>query len=368
LVLTDGDGEIGQAADVDAHLLGALLGDQIDRNRLVPPVVLRESDNQLTHETVLSTIRGLPVNPEDALLFFYAGPGTYDQKGKYYLRLHRGRPMARTDLMDELRKKGARLTVLLTDTCTRPLASDEEEVPLLAQGAEPITLYWLLMANSGVVDIDACSPGERGYYQRAENVAVTPISGETGGSLFMREFFKECRLGESAGKKNLSWREFFDALRKDVAVSFSVATSAAPSPSASGEPPKPQTPHAFQIATQVDKVQEPTQTAATGSSMATLVVRGPAGAAIYLDDHPTTGEGNERTFLTPPLAAGYDYVYQVRVQLPPGWQRPSETRAVIVRPAGRRRSSSTPRPPRSPRGDGPIRRRRFAPTLKRLLS
>jgi hypothetical protein len=241
LLVADGRPGVAEVAQVDDGLLRILLGDQIDPARLAPPVLLRESKGELARDRVLAALDALPVGPEDAVLCFYAGPGNYDSAGRYHLRLGGGEPVARSEIMDRLKARKARLTVLLTASSGVVLEKAIEEVPLrLPTGtAEPITLHWLLLRHRGVVDVDSHSPGERAF---AQAVAAAPGDGvgETGGSLFALQFFKECKFGRSATEPGPTWAAFLDRVSKNVAL------TAAISGPADGEKYK-QTPKVFEL-------------------------------------------------------------------------------------------------------------------------
>jgi hypothetical protein len=224
ILVADQHTGVGEMAQVDDGLVRILLGDQIDPARLAPPVVLRESKGELTAERVLAAIDALPVEPTDAVLCFFTGAGSYDAAGKPYLRLAGGEPLERAAVSARLKAKGARLTALLTDTCGAVLNQPVEEVPLQLppDAAEPITLFWLLLRHQGVVDVDSHSPGERPLGQ-AVSAAVSTGVGETGGSLFAVQLFKECKLGESATEANVTWAAFLERLTKNVGVAAATA-------------------------------------------------------------------------------------------------------------------------------------------------
>ena len=72
-----------------------------------------------------------------------------------------------------------------------------------------------------------------------------------------------------------------------------------------------------------------------GENKALLAVRVPANAAVTISDNPTRQTGPERVYVTPPLAPGRDYYYEVKATWNEGGQTKTDVRKVIVR-AGQR--------------------------------
>jgi uncharacterized protein (TIGR03000 family) len=59
-------------------------------------------------------------------------------------------------------------------------------------------------------------------------------------------------------------------------------------------------------------------------------MRVPENARVWFDGRPTTRQGTERDFMSPPLSGGRDYTYRVRVQWMEGGRPVSEVRDVTV--------------------------------------
>jgi uncharacterized protein (TIGR03000 family) len=64
---------------------------------------------------------------------------------------------------------------------------------------------------------------------------------------------------------------------------------------------------------------------------ATITVKVPAGAKLYFDDGPTQQSGAMRTFVTPDLRPGKEYVYQVKVEYLRDGRTMTQTKPVTVR-------------------------------------
>jgi uncharacterized protein (TIGR03000 family) len=81
--------------------------------------------------------------------------------------------------------------------------------------------------------------------------------------------------------------------------------------------------------------------AESANRAAQIELRVPAGAEVWLDDVRTRQTGEVRPFVSPPLAAGKEYSYQVRVTWKDGGREMVEKRELTVR-AGDRLSASFP--------------------------
>lgn len=70
---------------------------------------------------------------------------------------------------------------------------------------------------------------------------------------------------------------------------------------------------------------------ATANRSVLLRLQVPADAKVWIDGTPTTSRGESRSYLSPPLNAGQNYTYQIRVQTSAGEQN----RTVPVRSGDR---------------------------------
>jgi uncharacterized protein (TIGR03000 family) len=65
---------------------------------------------------------------------------------------------------------------------------------------------------------------------------------------------------------------------------------------------------------------------------ATLLVTGAADATVMVGGYVATSQGDTRTLVTPALAAGQDYHYDLKAEVVRDGQRLTITRAVTIRP------------------------------------
>jgi uncharacterized protein (TIGR03000 family) len=77
-------------------------------------------------------------------------------------------------------------------------------------------------------------------------------------------------------------------------------------------------------------------TSGTGANIKFAV---PAAARLFVDGRATTAAGTERSFVTPPLAAGQKYFYEVRAELVVDGLTVSEEQTVIVEAGAEVRAS-----------------------------
>lgn len=81
----------------------------------------------------------------------------------------------------------------------------------------------------------------------------------------------------------------------------------------------------------VEDKKDPTKPKSNESGMgANLKFVLPANAKLYVDGRLTGGNGNERTFFTPPLAPGQKYFYEVKAEIAVGGEVVVEEKRVIV--------------------------------------
>jgi hypothetical protein len=124
--------------------------------------------NRLTRANLISTIASQPVGQDDSLLVYYTGHGENTSQG-HVLNFPNGDNVLRSDIQQAMQQKGARLCVLLTDSCASgsegPLAA-----PMMMADYNPP--YWnhnicryLFFRHTGFVSINSCSAGEVAVYQ-----------------------------------------------------------------------------------------------------------------------------------------------------------------------------------------------------------
>lgn len=113
-------------------------------------------------EKLITAIQNCPAGPDDAVVFFYSGHGGYDDWGHFVQMPGRQARLYRGEIIQAIRRKKPRLTVVLTDTCNTRVG---QKLPLLAPCIYPpeqiAPLFdQLFMKSRGVADINSCSKDE----------------------------------------------------------------------------------------------------------------------------------------------------------------------------------------------------------------
>jgi uncharacterized protein (TIGR03000 family) len=89
-------------------------------------------------------------------------------------------------------------------------------------------------------------------------------------------------------------------------------------------------------APQPEKVPAPAVPAPAKSASdlprAKVVIDVPAQARLYIDDQLMPNKAGKRTFVTPPLRAGQQYFYDVRIELTENGQTQVQSTRVVLRP------------------------------------
>jgi hypothetical protein len=170
--LTD-DAAIGRGAAANLDVF-ELLAEQIPAEKL--GTVKRIDGANCRASTLLSEIRALNVATDEAIFVYYAGHGGYDPNvnpaqdptGGHFFQIPGGDLMRKT-VWESLAAKGARLTVLITDTCNvSALPVDVAGAPM-AQPMEP-PFVTLLLRHRGVVDISGTTRGQFGWYNQSGGI------------------------------------------------------------------------------------------------------------------------------------------------------------------------------------------------------
>lgn len=124
----------------------------------------RVAADEVSVANILKAIEQISVKPDETLVFYWSGHGASDEQG-HYLQMPSGGNLYRSTLLGAMKKKEARLTVLLTDCCNVYTDSKAGLPPVAPASPDPKRktsplMEALLLTPSGVVDINAASPGE----------------------------------------------------------------------------------------------------------------------------------------------------------------------------------------------------------------
>ncbi len=126
----------------------------------------------LTHDALVASISGCPVQEEDALVFWWLGRGEFEDDARV-LVLPDGTKLARTALRDLMLAKSTRLSVLILDAYGRTLPAAElpEKTMSMALAVDLSPVFRsLFFEPAGFVEIDSANPEQR-------PLAITKIGG-----------------------------------------------------------------------------------------------------------------------------------------------------------------------------------------------
>ena len=213
LIIMDDDLDIRQSVDVNRLRVKKML-QLIDVN----PEIWQADVRQITPDRISNWVRNCQVNVEDTIFIYYSGHGHIDHKSRHYLDLdvqNASLSMLRSDLVQELSRKGCRLKMLITDTCSNPVQTSPPRVESAGTVVSRKHRYAedLFLKHRGFLDITAASPGQ---YAWGNN----QIGGYFTAAL-IESFIPKSDTDEDGF---LSWKEVFSAARDETQQLFSATT------------------------------------------------------------------------------------------------------------------------------------------------
>ena len=231
----------------------------------------------ITSYQVADWLQDLTPTPEDTVLIYYNGHGRISGFDRHTLQFDpeiTGDTVDRNTLSEELKKKPARLRMLITDTCSESIDSEEADFSTLAVVARERKRYYaddLFLAHEGFLDITAASP---------KQLAVG--NDELGGHFTYALFARACTLVSDANADGfISWQEAFKTTVSETKKLFQQASREL----VSLDGQKTQEPVAYSLPTPVDgssslPSQPPDPIASTAILNFTSV---PSGAEVEID-------------------------------------------------------------------------------------
>ena len=122
-------------------------------------------DEYSSPANVLATVNELAVGSDDAILFYFTGHGSVDDKG-HFLSLATGK-LYRKDLLAALAARKARMVALITDCCNTRSDGYLYAAPYVEVTSPPVPsplFKRLFFDTTGIVDITSSSPGESAFF------------------------------------------------------------------------------------------------------------------------------------------------------------------------------------------------------------
>lgn len=158
-------GEYQLKVEMDGAIMRSLVATNVPSHQLVSYPVELSSDDQAVPERIADLIRNIASGPDDVVLFYFSGHGGNDDRGEY-LALAGGR-LYRDVIREAVTGTGCRLAVILTDCCNQRSDGQAFGVPMMEMTPPPrVTPLFrsLFFEPSGLVDINASSPGEAAFF------------------------------------------------------------------------------------------------------------------------------------------------------------------------------------------------------------
>jgi uncharacterized protein YfiM (DUF2279 family) len=200
---------VGKAVRVNMGLIEQLLrtqsGEILQVHRIVNP----------TRNPVVQTLAQLPVSCNDTVFVYTSTHGRY-RDGNIELLL--GDDLVkRSEVLDIVKKRSARLTVMFSDTLSLGATLPRPQATVAtAEVAPRKLLHGLLTAHHGVIDLEGTTPshsgigGEFGIYLADDT--------HSSGGIFTRSFFDAAQTGSAS-----SWPDLFDETCEKTQATFAQA-------------------------------------------------------------------------------------------------------------------------------------------------
>jgi len=211
IIAADGaDEKIGNAVQTDLDNMTNLF------RANVPPANLNlvALDAQtISPNGMLQAVDQLPVAPNDTIVFFYSGHGSFDAStGRQYLEQATGK-LYRDELLARIERRKPRLSVLLTDCCNNivndvPGSRKAGAAPYVQVPNSFSPLFENLFVDcTGTADLTSSQPGELSFVINVED-----------GSIFTQAFVDVVRQNRTNG--DMYWRSFTDGLSRESGKIF----------------------------------------------------------------------------------------------------------------------------------------------------
>jgi len=201
--------------DADAGNMYQFLVENAPPEKLDAQFYYMMDDEQATPQSVLEALDQLQPGPNDTVFFYYTGHGGIDDRGSYFDMI--GGRLYRDEVFALMKSKGPRLAALISDCCN---ARDDGQAQIQARAPAPdipedfTPLFRsLLIEPSGVIDVNACAPGQSAFF------APPPRDEDDDpeGSLFTTALVK---WADEHRRKRVSWDQLLDEVGMRTHLAF----------------------------------------------------------------------------------------------------------------------------------------------------
>jgi len=214
---------VGSVVAADTYNLRQLLENNVAGGRLnIIDLQDKRSGSQLTKNDMLREIRNLNVSSDDTIFFFYSGHGAFDSAQGQYFALAAQEQVLRSEVIDALKTKRARLSILISDCCYNQADltakhARPQQIQIQSRGEikglRPL-VEKLFFETEGVVDITASEKGTYGFIYPREH---REENGVNKGSVFTWNLRKVLTTEMYASK---DWKTIFGSVREETNKDF----------------------------------------------------------------------------------------------------------------------------------------------------
>ena len=213
---------VGGVVASDTYNLRQLIENSVARHRLnIIDLQEKRRGNQLTKDDILREIRNLNTNSDDTIFFFYSGHGAFDTAAGQYFALVSQEQILRSEVLDAMKSKRTRLSVLISDCCYNQADLTAKHAPPTPlpqargemKGLRPL-VEKLFFEAEGVVDMTASEKGTYGFIYPSESRVE---NGVNKGSVFTWNL-RRVLTTEMYASKN--WEQIFGSVREETNKDF----------------------------------------------------------------------------------------------------------------------------------------------------
>lgn len=178
------DPSIGEGIGENLKAVATMLDEIPAKNRGSINVI---AGDECTAANIQATAKGMEVQPGDTIFCYFACHGAYDAaqqdgsdpSGGHFFQIPGG-DLYRKSLLNDLTAHGAKLTVLITDTCNVPAIPVDIEPTVGSPDTDEPPIFTLLLRYRGVVDISGSSRDQFGWYRKAGGIFTLSLTAMVG--------------------------------------------------------------------------------------------------------------------------------------------------------------------------------------------
>lgn len=207
IVPESSDRNIHDATKADAISISGLFQSNVSQNN----IRTYDMDGQtVTAAAIQRQIQSVTANRQDTIVLYFSGHGAYNAQNGHYLQMANNQYMSRSQIATLIKSKGARLGVLLTESC---FGFDPDgpsmSLPGMMENFRTSPLFAkLFFGFDGFVDINSCKEGQLAF--------TYPDTSK--GSIFTDTFAKT--LTQLRNRNDLGWDDVLSIVERQTSAQF----------------------------------------------------------------------------------------------------------------------------------------------------